>query len=301
MSYRESVKKEILARLTHCAQSHESIRAMLLYSSRANPHASVDRFSDYDILLAVEDVGIFHQDQRWLGDFGEVMVVLRNSLWQQHGFEMFVFVAHYLDGTKIDYAFYPTEFLTWACAQPKLPDDLDNDYWVLLDKDGLTTGLAQPTYQAYLPCPPSQEQYQATIESFFNDALYVAKAIWREDLFLLKYCLDNMMKFGDLRQMLEWHIGIAHDWSLKPGAYGKGLKKRVEPTLWAELERTYTGAGGQENWQALFATIELFQKVAVEVGAALGYSYSHALDENVTRYLHKVRANNEAKGFDGYN
>lgn len=48
---------------------------MLLFSSRANPEASVDIFSDYDILLAVTDIHRFHSDDRWLEDFGKVLVV----------------------------------------------------------------------------------------------------------------------------------------------------------------------------------------------------------------------------------
>ena len=62
----------VITRLNHWAQSNKSIRAMLLYSSRANPDAVVDRFSDYDILLAVDDVRGFHQDDSWMDVFGDV-------------------------------------------------------------------------------------------------------------------------------------------------------------------------------------------------------------------------------------
>lgn len=284
-----SKAQAVTNRLVEWAEKRESIRAMLLYSSRANPNAPVDVFSDYDVLLAVTDVHSFHQDDRWLEDFGKVLVVFRNPIGLEHGFESFGFITHYQDGTKIDYAFFPVEFFRWAVQQPKLPDDLDNGYGVLLDKDHLTDGLKPPTYTAYLPVPPTEQEYWAIIEEFFNDSAYVAKHLWRDDLFPAKYCLDYIMKFQCLRRMLEWQMEIDHNWSVKPGSYGKGLKKRSMPDLWLELESTYVGAGIAENWEALFRTVALFRKVAVEVGSHLGLEYLYDLDRRVLEYLHKVK------------
>ena len=262
---------------------------MLLYSSRANPQAPIDVFSDYDILLGVRDVHRYYEDDGWLEDFGKVLVVFRNPIGQEQGFECFGFITHYQEGIKVDYSFYPVEYLTWAVQQPRLPDDLDNGYIVLLDKDQLTEGLKPPTYAAYLPSPPAEHEYRAIIDEFFNDSIYVAKHIWRDNLFSVKLSLDQIMKFGCLRQMLEWRMGIENGWSVKPGAYGKGLKGRVEPGIWAELEATYVGAGTNENWETLFRTIDLFRKVAREVGDRLGYGYPGEMDLQVVAYLESIR------------
>ena len=56
-----------------------------------------------------------------------------------------------------------------------------------------------------------------------------------------------------------------------------------------ELESTYVGAGEQENWDALFKTIALYRRVAIEVGHHLGYSYPHELDRRAMEYLRKVQ------------
>ena len=203
-----------------------------------------------------------------------------------YGFESFVFVTHYEDGTKIDYCFFPVEFLDWVSEEPRLPDDLDNGHAVLLDKDHLTDGLRPPTYCGYIPTPPTEQEYRATIEEFFNDSAYVAKHLWRDDLFPAKYCLDYVMKFQCLRRMLEWRMEIDHNWSVTPGAHGKGLKKRLGFDIWSELESTYVGAAIEENWAAMFRTINLFRKVAVEVADRLGYAYPQDLDRRVTKFLY---------------
>jgi aminoglycoside 6-adenylyltransferase len=127
------------------------------------------------------------------------------------------------------------------------------------------------------------------IQEFWNDAAYTAKNLWRDNLIAAKYNLDVIMKFHVLRQFLEWQMEIEHNWSVRPGAYGKGLKKWINPELWAEFERTYVGAGIEENWDALFKTINLFRKVASEVGDHLGYVYPNDLDRRMMAYLRKVK------------
>jgi aminoglycoside 6-adenylyltransferase len=90
--------------------------------------------------------------------------------------------------------------------------------------------------------------------------------------------------------MLEWHAETRFGWSKKTGAYGRGLKKLTRPDLWTALEATYACGGIEENWQALFRTIDLFQNTAVEVGEALGYEYPSILHARVVAYLNRVRA-----------
>jgi len=76
---------------------------------------------------------------------------------------------------------------------------------------------------------------------------------------------------------------------VKPNPYGRRLKKWLRPDLWVELESTYTGAGLEANWEAMFRTIALFRQVAIEVGDRLGYSYPHDLDRRTVAYLQKVK------------
>jgi aminoglycoside 6-adenylyltransferase len=296
------IEKVVINRLIQWAEKQELIRAMLLFSSRANPEASVDIFSDYDILLAVTDVHRFHADDRWLEDFGKVLVVYRNPIGLENGFDRFGFITHYENGVKIDYCFYPAQYLDWIAKASKLPDDLDNGYIVLLDKDHITDHLKAPTYTAYLPCPPTEHDYLTTVEEFFNDSIYVAKHLWRDNLFIMKHILDYDLKFISLRKMLEWRMEPGHTWQVKPGAYGEGLKKYIDSETWSELESTYVGAETDENWDALFKTIDLFRRIATDVGEQLGYHYPHDLERRVLVYIHKMRSmDKQASRFNGLN
>jgi aminoglycoside 6-adenylyltransferase len=67
------------------------------------------------------------------------------------------------------------------------------------------------------------------------------------------------------------------------------LKRWLPEDLWADLEDTFTGAHRDANWLALFRTIDVMHRVAVEAGEHLGYAYPEELERRVIRYLKRVK------------
>ncbi|MBA3945663.1 MAG: aminoglycoside 6-adenylyltransferase [Herpetosiphonaceae bacterium] len=283
--------RDVIRRLIQWADQQKLVRAMLLTSTRANPHVPVDVFSDYDVVLVMTDIHPFFTDRSWLEDFGEVLVMYWDPMDPEptYGIEQTGNVIQYADGLKIDFRLWLVALLHQMTQAPTLPAGLDAGYAVLVDKDHLTAGMRPPTYRAYIPTRPTDEIYQTMIRDFFSDAPYVAKCLWRDELLPAKWCLDYDMKHNYLRQMLEWRIERDHGWSIPTGALGKGLKKRLPPELWLQLESTYAGAGIADNWEALFRLMALFRQVAIEVADDLGYTYPHDLDQHVTAYVQSMK------------
>ena len=279
----------VIQQLVHWAERQPLVCAVILTSSRAIPHAHTDAFSDYDVILVLREIKSFYDDRSWLETFGSVLALYRDPLINDRGLERSAYVTQYESGLKIDFNLWPLEFLERIASEPALPPEFDAGYKVLLDKTNLTERLQPPTYKSYIPKPPTDLQYQNTIEEFFLDTTYVAKYLWRDDLVAAKYILDHSLKQEYLLRMLVWRIEIEHEWSVKPGPYGRGLKRWLPPDLWADLEETYTGADLDSNWTALFRTIELMRRVAVEVGHQLGYTYPDDLEHRVRSYLQKVK------------
>ncbi|RPJ22452.1 MAG: hypothetical protein EHM33_23475 [Chloroflexi bacterium] len=282
---------DVIKKLIQWAEPQDSIRAILLTSTRAIPGTSVDIFSDYDVVLVVEDIHPFYEERRWLGDFGDVLVVYWDSIYRDpdYGNDKFGNVTQYSDGLKIDFTFFPVDWLRKVAGASALPAELDAGYRVLLDKDGLTDGMRPPMYAAYIPVPPTNEEYQKAIEEFFSDAPYVAKCLRRDELLPAKWCLDYDMKHVYLRPMLEWRMELDHNWSVPARVLGKGLKKRLPPEIWSQLEGTYAGADIADNWEALFRTMTLYRQVAQEVGEGLGYAYPFELDRRVTAFVKEMQ------------
>lgn len=281
-------EKEVLERLMAWGKGQPSIRAMILTGSRARPGGPVDLLSDYDIILAVTDTDLFTRDDAWMSDYGPPMVRWGDRS-ELYGLTTYFWGIVYADRVKIDYTVWPDALLEQIAARATLPEELDEGYRVLLDKDGRTSAWQSPTHKAFIPAMPTEAEYQAFVEEFWWTATYVAKSLWRDELMFARFVLDQEMRNILMRRLLEWRMEIDHDWSIRPGVYGRGLKRWLPSDLWAELERTYVGPEIGENWEALFCTTALFRRVAKEVGSALGYAYPQSLDAWVSDYLRAVR------------
>lgn len=278
--------------LIEWGNNHNEVRAILLTGSHANPNKQVDQFSDYDVVLIVQDIYPFHQNKQWIADFGEALVTYWDPLekLEDYNFQQVRNVIHYRDGLHIDFTVWSVELMQEVISRQILPNDFDDGYIQLLDKDGITQHLPAPTYSIFIPTKPSEATYQKNVEDFFSDVPYVAKCLWRDELLPAKWCLDFDMKHVFLLQMLEWWIAIQTHYAVTTGILGRGMKHHLPTSLWQQLEATYVGADIEDNWQAFFATIELFRKIAVEVGTSLGYNYPHNMDKECVAYAHKVKA-----------
>lgn len=279
----------MIEKLVRWGEEREDVRAMILTSSMASQKAALDPFSDYDVIVVVRDILPYLTDDSWLEDFGSVLVVYRDPVRVKHGYKCFARITQY-DDTKIDFTIYPAGLMQVITAEARrlkrLEDDLDIGYRVLLDKDGLPA----PTYTAYIPSPPSEAEYLEHIELFFHEATYAVKNFWRGELLPARYFTEEMLKQAHLLPMLEYKMEIDHGWSLKTGVLGKGIQKYLPPELLEELAHTYSGPGFDGIWEVFYRTVDLFRKVAIEVGEKLGYAYPYELDRRAMAYFRKVEA-----------
>jgi aminoglycoside 6-adenylyltransferase len=177
------MRDPILA-LKRWASVHEPVQAMLLNSTRAIPDASVDIFSDYDVILIVQDIHPFVTDPTWLNDFGDVLVVNWDPIHPDptFGIDMCANVTQYANGLKLDFTMWLVALFQKIVTTTELAAELDAGYQVLLDKEQLTATLRKPTFKAYVPKPSSEVAYQSLVNDFLIDAPYVAKCLWRDGL-----------------------------------------------------------------------------------------------------------------------
>ena len=195
----------------------------------------------------------------------------------------------YEDGTKIDFQIATIDVLNLLINKPVLPDDYDNGYKVLLDKDHLTKKMQAPTHTAFITKKPSREDYAELMNDFWWDTTYVAKNLWRDELYYAKFSLDSDLRFNSLQKLIEWSIGLENNWQVRTNKYGRWFKQYLETKTWEELESTFAGASIEENWDALFKMADLFKRLSLKVGAELGYPYPTELENKIRAYLLKVK------------
>lgn len=126
----------------------------------------MDLLSDYDLILAVSEVGPFTFDDAWIFEYGKPMVRWGDQ-GEKHGLITYFRGVVYQNSVKIDYSQWPVELLSRIEASAHLPVQLDVGYRVLLDKEQRTAGWKQPSYQAHIPARPTEAQYQALVEEFW--------------------------------------------------------------------------------------------------------------------------------------
>ncbi|MEE8573074.1 MAG: aminoglycoside 6-adenylyltransferase, partial [Gemmatimonadota bacterium] len=136
---------QVVSSLVRWGEERAAVRAIILTSTRANPRAHVDPFSDYDVIVAVTDVRPFYEKRTWLDNFGPVLAVYRDPMRTLEGGERFAYITQYENGLKIDFTLCSASTLSHLAHGTALPDYLDVGYAVLMDKDDLTRGLAPAT------------------------------------------------------------------------------------------------------------------------------------------------------------
>lgn len=237
--------------------------------------------SDYDVEFFVRDVGPFIEDDAWVSDFGEIMVRWPAAPRPTSSDDWVTHLVLYEDGVRIDF-----QITTLA---PSTSENLDNGYRILADKDGVATQLPEPTYTRYIIQRPTAQAFDARMNAFWWDIVYVAKALHRGELNYARYMLDGTIRFDKLQPLLEWYIGLNLDWSVSAGIYGRWFHKYLDQSTWEGYTRTFAGAEFESNWQALFATIELVRQVGHTLAASLGFEYPAETDRKVTGYIQWVR------------
>ena len=264
----------VLARILTWAEAEDAVRVVVVTSTRARAEGPPDELSDYDVIVALEDIDRFDAAEaygtpaaRW-GDEDDV-----------HGTTTFFRGVVYDDGVKVDWTLWPANVPNLV-AEHGLTDDLDVGFRVLLDKDRTTVRWAQPTYRAHIPRRPTEAEYLALVEEFWWSATYVAKARARDERFFLRFVLDVDITHGVLRQMLEWLIETGRGWEWKPGAYGRGIERELPPDLAEQLGAAH---GSLER------TVALFRRASRDVGEQLGYAYPQYADAAVSAYIDKLR------------
>jgi len=276
-------EKEVLSHFKKWARKNDLIRAAVLTSSRANPEAEVDFLSDYDIELYVSDLSEFKKSDEWLDEFGTIMVC-----WpfkpRSTGFKDGNWITRLVlfnDGLRIDFQITDQIKIT--------KDAYNNGYQVLIDKDGITEGLAEPTYSEFIIKKPEQEEYETLVNEFWWDAYYVPKYLWRDQLPFAKYMLDYTLRYSYLHQIIDWYIGLENDWEVETGALGKKFKEYLSKEKWEEWEETYAGADIEDNWKAFFKMTDYFRKLAKKIGDKLNYNYPEQVDKEVIKFCREIK------------
>jgi len=250
-----------------------------MVGSRANKDCPVDRYQDFDIAFFVNDVSPFWDNEEWIeAKFGKPSIMQKPEsieLIPPENNGNYVYLMVFPDGNRID--------LTVA-VNPCI--DEGEPMVLLLDKDGTFPNMQVAEDYWYIKRPTAKHFADCCNETHWllNN---VAKGIAREEL---SYAMTMQGYTRDmLILMLEWYVGMSHDFKVSAGKCGKYFKKYLPKILYERFEKTYSGADFDAMWAAAFEMLYLFGDVAREVAANLGFTYNEAEEKGIEDYMKQVQ------------
>lgn len=161
-------------------------------------------------------------------------------------------------------------------------------YQILVDKDGILPYPQETDDKKYWVKEPQEIEFQCACSDFWWCLNNVAKGLWRNEL---PYAMDviNFVLRPHLKRLLEWEIGIEHNFSVSAGKSGKYFKKYLPEDKYRQFLATYSIAEIESIWNSVFEMCDLFQSTAVELSKKQKFVYDFEQAENSLNFLQHVR------------
>lgn len=284
----EDAREKKLKAIVDWSQQNVEVRAVLLTSSLANPDAPVDQFSDLDIELILENNTDYISDNMWIHNFGSPIAKLEEDESCFNG-EYAMKMVLYNDYVKVDFKLYSKANFLKEISKTELCEDWDIGYKILIDKDGLTVGMTQPTYQVSVIKQPDADEFEKLLNDFWWDTTYVAKCLARSDIFYSKFMLENNIRTEYLKPLIDWYIASNYNWKITTNKHGRLFEQYLPSKMWERILQTFSGHDTDENWHALFAMADLVNEMGTYLSAKLNYKYTIQLETDIRKYLIDVR------------
>lgn len=281
-------EEEFKRLLLDTARADERIRAVLLGGSRANPAVPRDPYQDYDVVYIVTDMRPFTNNPAWVTErFGQPLIMqmpeaMRNPVGGGH----FNYMMVYPDGIRLDLTFDTDYSRSVEDGEPAI---------VWLDKDdgrGRVPRLPPPSDAIWHIRPPSPLDYYSCCNNFWWCLNNVAKGIARDELAYVMHMLNEVR--GELHDMIDWTIGIRHDFRISVGKNGKYYRTLLPPELYAQYAATYRGSGTDGLWAAVDGMCGLFHTLATAVAPHFGFTYRQNEEDGIRTYLEMVKSDGSA-------
>lgn len=280
-------EREMFDLILGVAEQDDRIRAVYMNGSRTNPNIPKDIFQDYDIVYVVTETESFIEEENWIQVFGDLLMLQEPEkldkalgrdvdLSQNYGYLML-----FTDGNRIDLHIQTKEFMLEAYRQDSLTIPM-------LDKDNCLPQIPPATDRDYWVKLPTEAEYFSCCNDFWWCLQNVAKGIWRDELPYVKQMFEVVIR-PNLDKIVNWWIGMNHDFQVSPGKMGKYYQRFLTKEYWEMYKETYANADYDSMWQSIFVTCDLFQYLSKEIAKKLSLTYIEKDAISMRKYLEKVR------------
>ncbi|MFC4224305.1 aminoglycoside 6-adenylyltransferase [Lysinibacter cavernae] len=290
---------DLLEKVLAFARESDIIDAVILTGSRGR-NARVDRFSDLDLELIMTSNDIAtHQlwdSDVWLTSIGPVLVSIHLANGGDGEPDWPTCLAVFAGGRKIDFTLAGPLRIE-RMRRSGLDATYTRGFTVLLDKSGITRELPTHTPARPAAAMPSSDEVDAHQREFWFEATQVPIYVARDDLWPAQLRLAEMRE--QLLVMSQWMVtapspsrgqpervegqaGVADTWH-----NGHHLGEWLPEPYSSQVAATFALYTQDSIGKALLATIDLYDAVAKEACAKLGF-VDLALRDRVLAHVERV-------------
>jgi aminoglycoside 6-adenylyltransferase len=306
MSRTEKTYEQLIEALTGWAKNRRDIRAAIIIGSRARQDKSIDEWSDLDIMLMARNPRLFLKTTDWLDHIGKHWLTC--EIATPTG-EQRARIARFEGDAQIDFIIVSSRGIRLAAlllrilarypsGKRYLPgrlraqldafsETLSQGIRILVDKDGVWSPLLRLQVQRPLPAHPTESEFTNLVNSIWLWSIWTARILKRGELWRAQYNCDHEIK-AMLLQMLEWRARAKYGLNHRTWYDGRFLERWAEPDVFMELQNTFAHYDEQDAREALFATVNLFRRVAAETSKLLKYPYQSTTEEHALSVLKRL-------------
>lgn len=257
------VQKEIFACILDFAKRTDSIRAVTLEGSRANPNIKQDKFCDYDIsfFLSLQNLESLKNNDEWLKNFGNILMLQKPEAMELYPPDLregwFSYLMLFDDGVRIDLSLIPLTDTKWYKDNERLMR-------VLLDKDNLFMPVSEPSDSAFFVKPLTKQSFLDCCNELYWLYVCTHKDILRGEILLANAHLA-MMREG-LLILLSWRVALRqNNFAFSLGKEYKFLPHFLKPKECKKLYECYALGDLKQASKTLKTMEKFFAKNAKEL------------------------------------
>lgn len=264
------------------ASKSGAVRAVVMNGSRVtNPYK--DAYQDYDIVYFVKGFETFIKNRAWLDAFGKRLLMHTSDDMVFHPGAMehgYMFQMLFRDGNRIDLLIRPVEVF-----EQHIQDN--RNYEVILDKDGLSQGILDPSTAQFSIPKPSKRLFASCVKEILWVAPYIAKGLCRKELL---YALEHLSHIREnVLALLKWRVGVDHGFDTLLKKAADDLTDYIDAGLLKKYHTTYIEANPSSVWHALFTVLDLTETNARYVARKLGYPDELAPLNDLRKHLKTLK------------
>ncbi len=270
--------QEILDKLIEWGKQHSLVESLILTGSYAQ-NAKVDFFSDLDLSVFSDSIDSFMEQHDWVAEIEDVWLDITINLEDQYPTQTIIFE----EGRKVDFTFQPVTELKLLTNGNSLPDLYKRGYIVLVDKTGLTSQMQDISIEFPIKEKPTQEEFVSIVKKFWLEVYYVAKYLYRNDLWHAKFRDWTTKEY--LLQMIEWYELSKHKWSYDVKYLGVRMEDWVSPDIWKKLHECFAHFDREDSLDALANTMDLFEDISTRAAKNLKFKYPEKVGEYIKNFV----------------